>query len=67
MVNIGFYGSHNAALVIEKEGEIILVLEIERFLNYKNSGVAQYKTVRATFLHPIVEYLTDYILKIAGV
>jgi carbamoyltransferase len=67
MVNIGFYGSHNAALVIEKEGEIILVLEIERFLNYKNSGVAQYKTVRATFLHPIVEYLKDYILKIAGV
>lgn len=67
MVNIGFYGSHNAALVIEKEEEIILVLEIERFLNYKNSGVAQYKTVRATFLHPIVEYLKDYILKIAGV
>lgn len=67
MVNIGFYGSHNAALVIEKNKEIILVLEIERILNFKNSGVAQYKTVRANFLHPIVEYLKDYILKAAGV
>ena len=67
MVNIGFYGSHNACLVIEKDGDITLVLEVERILNFKNSGVAQYKTVRPDYIHPIVEYLRDYILKAAGV
>jgi predicted NodU family carbamoyl transferase len=44
MANIGYYGSHNAALAIEENGKIISVIEIERFNNYKNSGVAQYKT-----------------------
>jgi len=67
MVNIGFYGSHNACMVIEKDKDITLVLEIERILNFKNSGVAQYKTVRPDYIHPIVEYLRDYILKAAGV
>jgi len=43
MANIAFYGSHNAAYVVEENNEILLVLELERFLNYKNSGLAQYK------------------------
>ena len=67
MANVGFYGSHNACIVIEKEGKITLVLEIERILNFKNGGVAQYKTVRSDFINPLVIYLRDYILKAAGV
>ena len=56
MTNIGFYGSHNASLVIEKNKKITLVLEIERLLNFKNSGVAQYKTVRPDNIPLMVEY-----------
>ena len=44
MNNISYHGSHNGGLVIEKDGNILCVLEFERFLNYKNVGMAQYKT-----------------------
>ena len=44
MTNIAFYGSHNAAYAIERDGELLVNLELERFLDYKNSGIAQYKT-----------------------
>jgi carbamoyltransferase len=43
MANISFYGSHNAALCVEDKGEILVVMEIERFNAYKNSGLAQFK------------------------
>ena len=43
MANIAYYGSHNAAFAIEQDGKIISVIEVERFLGYKNSGLAQYK------------------------
>jgi len=43
MTSISFYGSHNATYVIERDGKIELILELERFLNFKNSGLAQYK------------------------
>lgn len=46
MNNISYHGSHNGGLVIEKDGNILCVLEFERFFNYKNSGIAQYKTPR---------------------
>ena len=36
MANISFYGSHNGSLIIEDKGEILCVIEIERFLNAKN-------------------------------
>jgi carbamoyltransferase len=42
MANIAFYGSHNAAVVVESDGKIIVVIEIERFLNSKNAGYSQY-------------------------
>lgn len=40
--NISFYGSHNAAIAIEKGGKIITVIEVERFLRRKNAGYGQY-------------------------
>jgi len=46
MANISFYGSHNGSLIIEDKGEILCVIEIERFLNAKNMGLTQYFTPR---------------------
>jgi carbamoyltransferase len=63
MVNISLYGSHNAAYVVEKNGEILLVLEVERFLNYKNSGLAQYMCPKIDELFFLAEYIPQYIMK----
>lgn len=40
--NIAIYGSHNASFAIEHNGEILEVVELERLLNVKNAGYAQY-------------------------
>lgn len=63
MANISFYGSHNAAYVVEENGEILLVLEVERFLNYKNSGIAQYKCPKVSDLIFLSHYIPQYIMK----
>lgn len=63
MANISFYGSHNAAYVVEDKGEILLVLEVERFLNYKNSGLAQYMCPKIDELLFFAEYIPQYIMK----
>lgn len=46
MANISFHGSHNGAIVVENNGEILCVIEFERFLGQKNVGLAQYKPPR---------------------
>ena len=46
MYNISYHGSHNGGIVVEKDGEIICVIEFERFINYKNVGMTQYKCPR---------------------
>jgi carbamoyltransferase len=61
--NISFYGSHNASIVIENKGEILLVLEHERFLNYKNSGIAQYLCPKISDLFFINEQTIKYAMK----
>jgi len=53
MANISFYGSHNAAVAVEENGELITVIEVERFLTEKNAGYAQY----------LVSYTRPYLLK----
>ena len=63
MVNISFYGSHNAAYVVEKDGEILTVLEVERFLNYKNSGVAQYRCPKVEDIYFIAKYIPRFLMK----
>lgn len=57
MANISFYGSHNAAISVEENGKVISVIEIERFLNTKNSGYARYIPAHAR------EYALKKILK----
>ena len=67
MINISFYGSHNAAYVVEKDGEIILVLEVERFLNIKNGGLAQYKYPKPENILFYSEYIPKFIMKYLGI
>jgi carbamoyltransferase len=63
MANISFYGSHNAAYVVEENGKILLVLEVERLLNFKNSGMAQYMCPKVPDLLFLSEYIPQYIMK----
>jgi carbamoyltransferase len=59
MANISFYGSHNAAIVVEKDNKILTVIEIERFLNQKNQGYAQYLicNTRGFLIKEILKYI----------
>jgi len=61
MYNIAFYGSHNGSYVVEKDGEILLVLEIERLLNYKNAGIAQYMVPKSSIILFLAEYIPRFI------
>lgn len=56
---ISFYGSHNSAVSLSIDGEIKIVLEVERFTNYKNGAIAQYKIVNNPLatLKLIIKYL----------
>lgn len=63
MANISFYGSHNAAYVVEENEEILLVLEVERLLNFKNSGIAQYLCPKNDDLLFLAEYIPQYIMR----
>jgi carbamoyltransferase len=63
MANIAFYGSHNAAYVVEENNEILLVLELERFLNYKNSGLAQYKCPKTEDILFYAQYIPKWIME----
>lgn len=64
MANIAFTGSHNSTFVVENEGKILLVLETERFLNYKNSGLFRYKLPENPIL--VFESIMEYIKKYTG-
>jgi carbamoyltransferase len=67
MANIAFYGSHNAAYVVEENGKILLVLEVERFLNYKNSGLAQYLCPKVPDLVFLSKYIPQFIMNKLGI
>ena len=63
MSTISFYGSHNATYVLEQDGEILLVLEVERFLNSKNTGMAQYKCPKIEDLFFLSKFIPNYIME----
>jgi len=62
-INISFYGSHNSSYAVEQDGKIRLVLEVERILNYKNSGMAQYMCPKNSDLFFLAKYIPNYIKK----
>ncbi len=61
MTNIAFYGPHNASIAIERDGEILEVIELERWVNIKNAGYGQYQTsyARDYILPEILQYIKD--------
>ena len=65
MANISFTGSHNSTFVVEDQGKILLVLETERFLGYKNSGLTQYKLPENPIF--VFEQIINYIKKTTGI
>ena len=65
--DISFYGSHNAAYAISKNGKIIEVLEVERLVNEKNCGIAQYKTVKPVDILYLSKYFAEYITEKFGI
>lgn len=65
MANISFYGSHNATFVVEENGKILSIIEVERFTNSKNCGIAQYKPAMHILL--TVEEILKYIEKEFGI
>lgn len=62
MANIAFTGSHNSTFVVEDKGNVLLVLETERFLNYKNSGLFRYKVPEnpVYVYEAILNYIKSY-------
>lgn len=65
MANISIHGSHNAAVVVEEGGNILCVIEAERFLSFKNAGLAQYKSPRHIMIS--VEAILAWIKKEYGI
>tara|TARA_X000001382_G_scaffold3950_1_gene3849 strand:+ start:1736 stop:3364 length:1629 start_codon:yes stop_codon:yes gene_type:complete len=65
--DIGFYGSHNGAFAVSKDGKIVEVLEIERLINEKNCGIAQYKTVKPADILYFSKYFGSYLTQRYGI
>lgn len=59
MYNLSFYGSHNATVAVSKDNSIVEIIEIERLLNRKNQGLAQYITAHNREF--IVNYLKEHL------
>jgi carbamoyltransferase len=38
MANLAIHGAHNASLAVERDGELVVVVEFERWVNSKNIG-----------------------------
>ena len=65
--DIGFYGSHNGAFAVSKDGKIVEVLEIERLINEKNCGIAQYKTVKPADILYFSKYFGTFLTQRYGI
>ena len=57
--NISLHSHHNASIAVEKDGDIISVIEFERFVNQKNASHCFFKPIHAHpfILNEIYEYL----------
>lgn len=61
--DIAINGSHNGAVVVSKGDKILEIVEFERFFNYKNSGIAQYKVVRSEYIIEFFKLVRDYLMQ----
>jgi carbamoyltransferase len=47
--NMAIYGNHNASVALERDGKIVGVIELERFLSSKNIGWSRLKTAKTRY------------------
>jgi len=57
---ISIYGSHNAAIAVSSNDKIYIV-EVERFLNHKNCGLAQYKVIKQENIRPVFQSILEHV------
>lgn len=62
-LNIAIHGSHNASICVASESSILEFIDLERYLNAKNIGLAQYLTPVEHQIVPICENISKQILK----
>lgn len=57
--NISLHSHHNASVAVELDGEIVTVIEFERFINQKNASHCFFQPIRVqdTILGEVYEYL----------
>jgi carbamoyltransferase len=65
MTRIAFYGSHNSAVAVERDGEVLLVAEVERLINRKNAGYGQY--YNANHRDILIFQILDFIYEQTGI
>jgi carbamoyltransferase len=64
MNNISIHGSHNAAISFNIENTFYII-EIERFIGYKNAGLAQYKPI--LYADIVIKQILDFIRSHYGI
>jgi len=62
--NISIHGSHNGAIAFNMD-DTYHVIEIERFIGYKNSGLAQYKSI--PYAEIVIKQILDFIKRRYGI
>lgn len=65
--DIAINGSHNGGIVVAKGNTILEIVEFERFFNYKNSGLAQYKVPRSEYIIDYFKLVRDYLMQKYGI
>jgi carbamoyltransferase len=61
---VSIHGSHNGAIAFNV-GDKIYAIEMERFNGYKNSGIAQYKSIPHADIH--IKQMCEYIKRRFGI
>jgi carbamoyltransferase len=67
LINIAFYGSHNSTFAIEQDGKILVVMELERFLNAKNIGLGQYNPPHPNQILFLADYVPKFLMKMYNI
>lgn len=62
---ISIYGSHNSTIAFSVDEKIQSIIEVERFVNYKNAAVSQYKVVNNP--HVVMQSIMNWIKKEFGI
>jgi carbamoyltransferase len=65
--NLGYYGSHNSAIAISKNTEVLEVVEIERWVGIKNAALSFYPNLSPKNVETHIKDIIEYFNKKYGV